>query len=162
VTHLNPPPHFPPVPPAPRRKRFLWPLIGVAVALFLCCSGVALVAAMGEPTASPSSSGSISSNAAPATTASGAAKAAPATAKAAPPTIEDGVWTVGVDVPPGTYRVTANVGSEGVCYWAITKSGTNGSNIIENGIPSGGRPTVVLKKGQDFETNGCGTWQRVK
>ncbi|WP_199562113.1 hypothetical protein, partial [Micromonospora deserti] len=77
-----------------------------------------------------------------------------------PPTIEEGTWTVGLDVPPGTYRVTAPVTDD--CYWAITKSGTNGENVIANDIPGGGRPTVVLKKGQDFESSGCGTWQRTK
>lgn len=78
----------------------------------------------------------------------------------AKPTIEEGVWTVGVDVPPGTYRVTAPV--DDGCYWAITKSGSNGENIIANDIVSGGRPTVTLKKGQDFESARCGTWEKVK
>lgn len=76
------------------------------------------------------------------------------------PTIEQGIWTVGVDIPPGTYRVTAPV-EEG-CYWAITKSGTNGDDIIANDLVSGGRPTVTVRKGQDFETNDCGTWEKVK
>lgn len=89
-----------------------------------------------------------------------------ATTKPAPPpppplpTIDDGTWTVGVDFPPGTYRVTAQVSSD--CYWAITKSGSNGENIIANDIPGGGRPTVVLRKGQEFETNDCGTWEKRK
>jgi hypothetical protein len=77
---------------------------------------------------------------------------------AAKPTIEDGVWTVGEDIPAGTYKVTEKI--SGMCYWAITKSGTNGSDIIDNDIPSGGLPRVTIKKGQDFETNGCGTWKK--
>lgn len=77
-----------------------------------------------------------------------------------PPTIDDGTWTVGLDFPAGTYRVTAQVPSD--CYWAITKSGSNGEKIIANDIPGGGRPTVVLRKGQDFETNDCGTWEKRK
>lgn len=44
------------------------------------------------------------------------------------------------------------------CYWAVLQTGTNGSDIIENGIPGGGRPTVTVKKGQDFESQRCGTW----
>lgn len=86
---------------------------------------------------------------------------APATTAPAPkPTIDEGVWTVGVDIPPGMYRVTAPV--DDGCYWSITKSGSNGDDIISNDIVSGGRPTVVLKRGQDFESDRCGTWEKVK
>lgn len=82
------------------------------------------------------------------------------TAPAMKPTIDEGVWTVGLDISPGTYRVAAPV--EDDCYWAITKSGSNGEDIISNHIVSGGRPTVVLKRGQDFESSRCGTWEKVK
>ncbi len=81
------------------------------------------------------------------------------TAPAPPPspTIQDGTWTVGTDFPAGTYRTTG-AGSD--CYWAITKSGTNGADIINNHI-GGGNLTVTLKNGQDFETARCGTWTKV-
>ncbi len=72
--------------------------------------------------------------------------------------ISDGVWTVGVDIAPGTYRVIEAVVSE--CYWAIYQSGTNQEEIVANAIVEGGRPTVTLRKGQDFET-GCGDWTKV-
>jgi hypothetical protein len=72
--------------------------------------------------------------------------------------IGEGVWTVGVDVEPGTYRVAEPLAGE--CYWKITASGTNGADIVENDIPTGGRPTVTLRKGQDFTNNGCGTFVR--
>lgn len=78
----------------------------------------------------------------------------------APVTVEDGTWTVGTDIPAGTYRVTANV--ESGCYWAILKSGTNGEDIIANDIVDGGRPQVTLKKGQDFKTSDCGQWNKIK
>jgi hypothetical protein len=77
--------------------------------------------------------------------------------KKAENTIREGTWTVGVDIAPGTYRSTADVGSR--CYWAILASGTNGDDIIANDIPGGGRPTVTLAEGQDFETKRCGTWE---
>jgi hypothetical protein len=77
---------------------------------------------------------------------------------AAAGTIEDGTYTVGVDISPGTYRPMANVSS--MCYWAIYKSGTNGGTIIENDIPGGGRTTVTLSNGQDFHTMDCGTWAK--
>jgi uncharacterized membrane-anchored protein YhcB (DUF1043 family) len=70
--------------------------------------------------------------------------------------IRDGIWTVGVDIEPGSYRVSEAL--TGYCYWAITQSGTNGDDIIENDGPTGGFPTVRLSAGQDFENNGCGTF----
>jgi hypothetical protein len=75
------------------------------------------------------------------------------------PTVDDGTWTVGTDLPAGKYRTKANVGSD--CYWAILKSGTNGADIVSNDIPGGGRPTVTLSAGQDFKTSRCGTWEKI-
>jgi hypothetical protein len=70
--------------------------------------------------------------------------------------VPSGTWTVGVDIEPGTYRTAEPVGAD--CYWEITTSGTNGSDIIENDIPGGGIPTVTLSAGQDFTHNRCGTF----
>lgn len=72
--------------------------------------------------------------------------------------IDEGVWTVGTDVAPGTYRTTEPV--SGDCYWAIYRSDTNQDDIVQNDIVTGGRPTVTLRDGQDFETNRCGTWDK--
>ena len=95
----------------------------------------------------------------------GPAGPVPTTAKAAPAPpapvhIDDGTWTVGTDMPAGSYRTTANVGAD--CYWAILKSGSNGADIIANDIPGGGRPTVTLKAGQDFQSRDCGTWAKIR
>jgi hypothetical protein len=46
------------------------------------------------------------------------------------------------------------------CYWLITKSGTNGSEIVDNDA-GGGHLTVTLKVGHDFETQPCGTWTKI-
>lgn len=73
-------------------------------------------------------------------------------------TVSDGTWTVGKDIAAGTYRATADVGSS--CYWGIYETGSNGSNIIENDIPGGGRPSVALSAGQDFKSSRCGTWTK--
>ena len=70
--------------------------------------------------------------------------------------IGEGIWTVGVDVEPGTYRTAEPL--TGYCYWAILRSGTNGSDIVDNDGPEGGVPTVTLSEGQDFENSGCGTF----
>ena len=71
--------------------------------------------------------------------------------------IEEGTWTVGVDIPAGTYRT---VGASSTCYWGIYKSGTNQSAIIKN-ANGGGNLTVTLSQGQDFTTERCGTWGKV-
>lgn len=73
--------------------------------------------------------------------------------------IKEGIWTVGRDIEPGTYTTAKEV--LGDCYWSITKSGTNGGDIIENDIVNGGRPTVTLSEGQDFTTSRCGGWTKV-
>lgn len=73
-------------------------------------------------------------------------------------TVREGTWTVGVDIEPGTYRADAEVSSS--CYWGIYRTGSNGSDIIDNDIVSGGRPTVTLSAGQDFKTTRCGAWTK--
>jgi hypothetical protein len=73
-------------------------------------------------------------------------------------TVGDGTWTVGTDIEAGTDRAAAAVGS--TCYWGIYRSGSNGSDIIENDIPGGGRPVVTLSTGQDFNSTRCGKWER--
>lgn len=76
-------------------------------------------------------------------------------------TITEGVWTVGLDIEPGTYRVTEEIDSEQFCYWAIFESGTNQQDIITNSIPTGGYPQVTLEEGQDFESSDCGIWEQM-
>lgn len=73
-------------------------------------------------------------------------------------TVGDGTWTVGTDIEPGMYRAAAPVGT--TCYWGIYRSGSNGSDIIENDIPGGGRPVVTLSAGQDFNSTRCGKWEK--
>jgi hypothetical protein len=85
--------------------------------------------------------------------------AAPAPAPSA--VIEDGQWEVGVDVSAGSYKVTAAVDPDAMCYWKITQTGKS-DNIIDNDIVTGGKPTVTVKRGQDFTTEDCGTWARVR
>lgn len=165
--------YSPPEPtPRPHRRR-LHPLVTIgivlAVLLVVCGGGIGALglltagqdkapqaAVSAEPSDTPSAS---PSTAAPST--SPAVKAPPAaTTKAAPPpppapaTIEDGTWTVGEDFPAGKYLVK---GAPADCFWSIYKSGTNQSDIIDNHI-GGGNLRVTLKAGQDFTSQGCGTW----
>lgn len=73
-------------------------------------------------------------------------------------TVGDGTWSVGSAIEPGTYRAATDVGSS--CYWGIYRSGSNGSDIIENDLPGGGRPSVALTAGQDFKSTRCGEWEK--
>ena len=82
-----------------------------------------------------------------------------AEAQAEANTVTDGVWVVGVDIKPGTYRAQ---GVSSDCYWSITTTGSNGGDIIDNDIPGGGNPQVTLEEGQDFETSRCGDWTLVQ
>lgn len=74
--------------------------------------------------------------------------------------IEDGIYTVSVDIDPGTYRASSGVDVN--CFWAVTKVGSNGTDFIASDIPGGGRPSVKVKAGQDLKLDGCGTWVKEK
>lgn len=128
----------------------------IAAISLSCASGIGTGVLMSSPSAD-------TATVAEQPTRSDAPARAPVKAKATPapaaPTITDGMWTVGVDFPAGSYRTTANVGTR--CYWSITKTGSNGSDIVDNDLPPGGRPSVTLKKGQDFKTDNCGKWRKV-
>ena len=70
-----------------------------------------------------------------------------------------GIFEIGGDKNPGTYRTSGPDGRS--CYYAILSS-PNGSgidNIIDNNNIQG--PGIVtLQAGQYFETNGCNDWTR--
>jgi hypothetical protein len=72
-------------------------------------------------------------------------------------TIVDGLWKVGEEVAPGTYRS----GGGGNCYWARL-SGFSGDldDIITNGIGKNQTVTIVASD-VGFESSGCGTWTRI-
>jgi hypothetical protein len=67
----------------------------------------------------------------------------------------NGIWLVGTDIKPGTYRATGHGG----CYWARL-SNLSGSGIIANGL---GANQIVTISSSDkaFETQDCGDWTRV-
>jgi hypothetical protein len=68
----------------------------------------------------------------------------------------DGLWTVGVEIAPGTWRST---GTADDCYWQRSPDG-NPDDIIDNhfGLAGG---TVTINAGEEFETEDCGTWELV-
>ncbi|WBQ05079.1 hypothetical protein [Kribbella sp. CA-293567] len=71
---------------------------------------------------------------------------------------EDGMWLVGTDIKPGTYRSS----SEGSCYWARLKN-TNSEldSILANG--NGGNQLVTVKKtDKALESARCAPWTRIR
>jgi hypothetical protein len=70
----------------------------------------------------------------------------------------DGIWLVGSDIQPGTYRNE----NGGQCYWARL-SGTSGTfgDIIANGNSSGQVVVTISPSDKAFETQRCGTWVKV-
>lgn len=147
-------------------------LAGGLLASLLACCRIGMVVSLADDApktgkaAAPSSSATawgypfgVPASDAPKTSSSTPAASATKPAAPAPTLIEDGIYTVGEDIPAGVYKVTSPV-SDG-CYWVIYKSGTNGESIIANALPSGGYPKVALKKGQDFETERCGAWKKI-
>jgi hypothetical protein len=66
----------------------------------------------------------------------------------------DGVYAVGPDIVPGTYRTD---GGGDLCYWARLSGPER--QIIQNGIGAG--PQIVeARAGELIESQRCGTWQR--
>ncbi len=69
---------------------------------------------------------------------------------------DDGIWLVGADIRPGTYRMTGGAD----CYWARL-SDLSGGGIIANGL---GANQIVSIAATDkaFETTRCGAWRPVR
>jgi hypothetical protein len=85
-------------------------------------------------------------------------KPAPRSAPGPRRTFGDGIYRVGKDIDPGTYR--ASGGSN--CYWARL-SGFSGNlgQIIANGIGSPHPLVTISASDVGFESQRCGTWTRV-
>lgn len=70
---------------------------------------------------------------------------------------DDGIWRVGKDIRPSTYRTS---GSDG-CYWARLRNLSGEFDaIIANGNPSGPAVVTISPRDVGFESQGCGTWHR--
>jgi hypothetical protein len=70
--------------------------------------------------------------------------------------VDAGTWTVGEDIPAGTYKVS-HIADE-TCYWEID---AHDGTILKNGL-GGGLPKIQLKSGQTFTTDSCPVWDRIK
>jgi hypothetical protein len=127
-------------------------IIGVAIlsiTFLLGCAGVFLAATGGDVDVPRTELSTPSTIPAP----SGKPPAPPTAIKG------DDLVQVGEDVPAGTYRAVAEVGEGDLCYW-LKSADAEGEKIIDNGVPTGGRPQVTLKKGEWFTSQGCPEWRR--
>jgi hypothetical protein len=69
----------------------------------------------------------------------------------------DGLFEVGKDVQPGTYRTDGPDGSNsGGCYWS--RSDARG-NVIQNGVVNDGG-AVTVRPGERIDSAGCLPWRR--
>lgn len=72
-------------------------------------------------------------------------------------TFEDGMFIVGTDITPGTYKSTGGDG----CYYARLRGfGNTVGDVITNNLVD--TPTIVTIAASDkgFETHRCGTWTK--
>jgi hypothetical protein len=69
----------------------------------------------------------------------------------------DGLFEVGKDVQPGTYRTDGPDGSNaGGCYWS--RSDARGK-VIQNGVVND-KGTVTVRPGERIDSAGCLPWRR--
>ncbi|CAL9546606.1 hypothetical protein [Streptomyces sp. enrichment culture] len=84
------------------------------------------------------------------------------TAKGTPATSMDGdagMFRVGTDIAPGTYKSTGNTG--GSCYWERTKDAEHGPDSFLAGDHVTGTAVVTLSASDGyFKTDDCGDWKR--
>lgn len=70
----------------------------------------------------------------------------------------DGVWRVGEEIQPGTYRAPGG----GSCYWERL-SGFSGSfgDIITNDFGTSNTTVTISSTDAGFSTDDCGTWEKI-
>jgi hypothetical protein len=70
----------------------------------------------------------------------------------------DGVYVVGVDIQPGTWR---SDGSGSSCYWERLRNFTGNDEIIDNYLGSAPAVVTILTSDVGFSASRCGTWSKV-
>ncbi|MGW2458827.1 hypothetical protein HKX69_20250 [Streptomyces argyrophyllae] len=72
---------------------------------------------------------------------------------------DGGMFKVGTDIAPGTYRSTGN--GDDSCYWERTKDADHGlDSIIANNNVTGTAVVTISPSDAYFKTNDCGTWKK--
>jgi hypothetical protein len=71
----------------------------------------------------------------------------------------DGMYQVGTDIQPGTYKSTGN--AEGACYWERSKDALHGLDSITGNDNVTGTALVTVKSSDAyFKSQGCGDWRK--
>ncbi|MEV6834898.1 hypothetical protein AB0N17_10330 [Streptomyces sp. NPDC051133] len=72
---------------------------------------------------------------------------------------DGGMYKVGTDIAPGTYRSAGNTGDS--CYWERTKDAAHGlDSIIANNNVKGTAVVTIGPNDAYFKTTGCGDWKK--
>lgn len=72
----------------------------------------------------------------------------------------DGMYRVGIDILPGTYRSGGKSEEATYCFWARLKS-LNENDFIDNGMSGGPQEVRVKPDDKAFYTHRCQPWQKV-
>ncbi|MEV5874477.1 hypothetical protein AB0L75_09660 [Streptomyces sp. NPDC052101] len=72
---------------------------------------------------------------------------------------DGGMYKVGTDIAPGTYRSTGN--KDDSCYWERTKDAEHGlDSVIANDNVTGTAVVTISPDDAYFKTSGCGNWKK--
>lgn len=72
---------------------------------------------------------------------------------------DGGMFRVGVDIAPGTYKSTGN--TDDACYWERTKDAEHGlDSIIANDNVTGTAVVTISASDAYFKTAGCQDWKK--
>jgi hypothetical protein len=72
---------------------------------------------------------------------------------------DGGMYRVGADIVPGTYRSTGN--ADDSCYWERDKDATHSLNsIVANNNVNGTAVVTISATDGYFKTTGCGDWKK--
>ncbi|MER6732995.1 hypothetical protein [Streptomyces puniciscabiei] len=72
---------------------------------------------------------------------------------------DGGMYKVGTDIAPGTYKSTGN--ADDSCYWERTKDAEHGLDSITANDNVTGTAVVTISPGDAyFKTTGCGAWKK--
>ncbi|MFI6491745.1 hypothetical protein [Streptomyces sp. NPDC050564] len=72
---------------------------------------------------------------------------------------DGGMYRVGADIAPGTYKSTGN--TDDSCYWERSKDATHSMNSIVANNNVTGTAVVTISAGDGyFKTTGCGDWKK--
>jgi hypothetical protein len=142
-------------------KRFGWLALALAAAIGLTLGGAAVAAQGGDGANTAVPAATVTATATATKTVTEPAPTETVTEKASEqpadePTDSDitaGIYVVGEDIQPGTYKARAAEGDS--CYW----SRLDKDNEIIDNSDSEGRSVVTIKKSDyAFETSGCTPW----